>query len=169
MKQPNSSRGREALLDQVKDGRDGSGGITSSLADARHGIGLIENGSSGDPLYRDFGGITLAGGEALLRFTLFGDADLDGAVGGDDLLRARTNLGKAGDWLDGDFDYDGRVSVRDLAMARRNFGLSIPETAGFQSAGAAAVPEPAALVPAAAMAGLRTRRRRRRPGAAASR
>lgn len=148
------------LADQVKDGLDGSGGITSSLADARHGIGLIPNGTAGDPLYSDFDGISsLTGGEALVRFTLLGDADLDGEVGGDDLLRARTNLGQPGNWLDGDFDYDGRVTARDWIMLRRNFGLSMPT--GALAVAGESVPEPAAagvLIIAGAMA-----LRRRRP------
>ena len=158
----NANLGR--LTDQLIDGLDGSGGITSSLADARHGIGLIANGTAGAPLYTDFEGIpSLAGGEALVRFTLFGDADLDGEVGGDDLLRARTNLGRAGGWLDGDFDYDGRVTTRDWAMLRRNFGLSMPQVA---TAAAGAVPEPSlglfALAPLLIL-------RRRRPAAASGR
>jgi fibronectin-binding autotransporter adhesin len=148
------------VVDQVKDGFDGSGGITSSLADHRRGLGVIANGTSGVPLYAEFQGIaSLAGGEVLVRYTLLGDVNLDGTVSGGDLGRVRQHLGTRGDWSAGDFDYDGRVTVRDMAMVRRNFGLSLPVQ--IAPAGVfAVVPEPGGLG-LLAIAGIFSLRRRR--------
>jgi hypothetical protein len=149
------------ITDQIKDGLDGSGGITSSLANLRHQLGVIINGSSGDPTYTDFQGIaSLAGGEVLVRYTLLGDVNLDGIVSGGDLGRVRQHLGTRGDWSAGDFDYDGRVTVRDMAMVRRNFGMSLPVQA--PPAGVpGVVPEPGALG-LLGIAGILYLRRRRR-------
>jgi len=105
----------------------------------------------------------------LLRYTLEGDADLDGSVTFDDFERMRSALTTAGDWAQGDFDYDGQVTARDYALLRRNFGMSVGgSSAGVTAAEwavvesfAAAVPEPsvaACVVGGAAVVVLRRRR-----------
>ena len=87
----------------------------------------------------------------LVRYTLEGDADLDGAVTFTDFLRLRDNLTSEGEWSGGDFDYDGRVTARDYALLRRNFGAGVggavivasaSEWAAMDAFGAV-VPEPA--------------------------
>ena len=87
----------------------------------------------------------------LLRFTLRGDTDLDGDVGGDDLLRLRRSMGgrRPGDWSDGDFDYDGRVNLNDFNLLAAQFGQTVggpSVTPADWAALASAVPEPAGLV-----------------------
>ena len=158
------------VADQVRFAARGEGGITSALADARGvgvGVGYAESafvlGAAGGV----FGGELIDGTAVLLRATAIGDADLDGVVGGDDLLTLRRNLGARGAravWQNGDFDYDGRIGARDLALLRRNFGQSMTVTA-FASTDVGRVPEPggAILVPLAAVTLLRRRRAPSRP------
>jgi len=57
----------------------------------------------------------------LLRYTLAGDANLDGKVDFADLLVvAQRYNGAAAGWIDGDFNFDGKVNLSDLlALARR--------------------------------------------------
>ncbi len=98
----------------------------------------------------------------LLRATLYGDADLDGAVAADDLLTVRRNLGASGLGALGqtsDFDYNGRLGSRDLLLLRRNFGAAMP--APVPSASLAAVPEPGAAAALLPLAAIVLRRRRR--------
>ena len=68
------------------------------------------------PLLSTFDGVPLSGGEIILKYTWFGDADLSGLVDAfdDSLLSA----GFFGDpeaaknpWLFGDFDYDGEIDA----------------------------------------------------------
>lgn len=142
---------------------------TTAAADPdRYSLGFAE---ASDILGADGGtflGEAVDGSSALVRFTLLGDADLDGAVTAFDLRRLRRNLSRAGAWSVGDFDYDGRVTARDYATLRRNFGLALPAGA-FDASTAQVVPEPVLglAVPSMLLACRRTRRgaakRARRP------
>jgi hypothetical protein len=106
----------------------------------------------------------------LLRYTLEGDADLDGSVTFADFERMRNSLTLPGDWAEGDFDYDGRVTARDYALLRRNFGMSIGGSSaaftvaewGVVESFAAVVPEPSTTALVLAPAALALPRRRRR-------
>ena len=106
------------------------------------------------------------GGSAVLLWDLpdpaDGDADLDGAVTIADFAVLRSNFGGGGPlyFVDGDFDGDRAVTIADFALLRANFGGSAAEAAELDAWAAAAVPEPAALAPAAAAAGFLLRRRR---------
>ncbi|HSI32162.1 MAG TPA: autotransporter-associated beta strand repeat-containing protein, partial [Tepidisphaeraceae bacterium] len=101
-----------------------------------------------------FGGVTVDASAVLVRVTLAGDADLDGAVGLNDLVRLANHYGGAGGWADGDFDYDGSVGLNDLVSLANGYGAALagiaPPPAGdvaadWAAARAAAVPEPVAL------------------------
>ena len=108
----------------------------------------------------------LPAGQVLVKYTLPGDANLDGRVNNSDLTLLRANFGtvSGGEWDDGDFNYDSRVNNSDLALARANFGSSIaPDTlAAFNTP--QSTPEPGALTTltlAAAIPLLHRRRRKR--------
>ncbi len=63
----------------------------------------------------------------LVRYTLYGDADLDGIVGLSDLLRLANNYGTNGaTWASGDFDGDHIVGLSDLLALANNYGGSLP-------------------------------------------
>lgn len=65
--------------------------------------------------------------------TLFGDADLNGAVEFNDFLAIAENFGKTGGWAEGDTTGDGRVEFADFLELAWNFGkepgnlVAIPE------------------------------------------
>ena len=134
------------IADQVRSGRQGAGGITSSIANSTSvGVGYAESAFALGPDGGLFGGEAVDATAVLLRPTLYGDADLDGVVGADDFFTLRRNLGATGSravWQNGDFNYDGRVGASDLVLLRRNYGTSMPVTAA--AAQFIAVPEPGA-------------------------
>ena len=133
----------------------------------------------------NFGGLTptsaiVDADSLIVRTTLSGDADLDGTVNLNDLIRLANNYGtNTGlNWSDGDFDYSGGVDLNDLIRLANNYGsifaagevipgasdsFNADLAAAFNGAPpAVSVPEPATLSRAAlGAAGLLMRRRRR--------
>jgi hypothetical protein len=90
----------------------------------------------------------------LVRYTLAGDANLDGSVDFLDLARLAQNYNAAGGmrtWSSGDFNNDGGVDFLDLAKLAQNYNAAFPggaiagAPAGFTQDLAqafASVPEP---------------------------
>jgi len=119
----------------------------------------------------------LSSGQIEVKYTLLGDANLDGLVNGSDfnILAANFNQSITG-WDQGDFNYDGLVNAADFNELAANFnqgasgGASAGDVAALDAFAAAnglslptsSVPEPAlaCIVPLAALPFL-TRRRRR--------
>jgi hypothetical protein len=59
----------------------------------------------------------------VVRFTLYGDADLDGRVGPSDFNRLATHFGQPGAfWAAGDFNFDRAVDGGDFNLLATNFG-----------------------------------------------
>ena len=111
-------------------------GLTSSAAaaDTTHSttLGFMEATD-----YKSIYGATATfDGEALdttaviVKYTLYGDADLDGGVSINDFNRLATDFGAASGqtWLNGDFDDDGGVSINDFNLLAANFGKSLSAT-----------------------------------------
>jgi hypothetical protein len=111
------------------------GGITSSSAASTPGTAV---------------GIGLSGSTVVIKYTWYGDLDLDGAVTNADLLLMGTGSG----WAHGDLNYDGVVNQDDFAL----FMLGAAEAG---SKNISSVPEPTLLsaVVLPALIGLRRRRR----------
>jgi hypothetical protein len=148
----------------------GTTGITSAAAggDAKHltalGVILNDNGS-GTPLYggssaliaSTFDGTTPADGDVLVKYTYYGDANLDGQVDGSDYTKidagysSQTGSSKLTGWENGDFNYDGKIDGSDYTLIDNAFNtqaasLSAPIAASTaQIATTSAVPEPAAI------------------------
>jgi fibronectin-binding autotransporter adhesin len=89
----------------------------------------------------------------LVRITLGGDANLDGAVGFPDLVKVAQNYDNSSGtatWSQGDFDYDGNVGFSDLVVVAQNYDGVLggaPASAGVTfaqdlRAAFATVPEP---------------------------
>ena len=76
-------------------------------------LGQSVGGSNGDAI--------------VVRWTLLGDANLDGKVNATDLaiLRDNYNTRSGGTWQEGDFAYNGKVNASDLADIRENYGKSV--------------------------------------------
>jgi hypothetical protein len=114
-----------------------------------------------------FGGQTVDSTSLLLRYTYFGDANLDGTVNLNDFNLLAANFGKSSQfWSGGDFNYDGTVNALDLNAIATNFGqVAIPsEPVGSALALGALVPEPVALAPVGMAVMAMARRRRARLG-----
>jgi hypothetical protein len=144
-------------------------GLGSALADdSRFGIGYGESVDVLPPTATQFVGQVIAFQAVLVRYTRYGDANIDGQVNLQDFNRLATAFGTTGTalWSQGDFNYDGNVNLQDFNRLASNFGLNASGpgvTPADWSALAAAVPEPAAAVPGAlVLCGLLRRRRHSR-------
>jgi len=87
-----------------------------------YGLGVLLNdlaqvGGSG-PIYTSFAGVDgLGGGEVLIKFTYFGDADLSGSIDATDYsLIDNGYVNSLSGWLNGDFDYSGSIDATDYAL-----------------------------------------------------
>jgi hypothetical protein len=146
-------------------------GIDSSAAatnnpvssNPQYGIGYADFADAGNPA-------GLASGQIEIKYTLLGDANLDGAVNGADFAILASNFNKAvHGWDQGDFNYDGAANGTDFAALAANFNKGASQSAdaalnSFASTNGlmADVPEPlsAGLMGLVSVGSL-TRRRRR--------
>lgn len=140
-------------------------GIRSSSAAAEpgFGIGYAEAAQIGSPT--SFLGRPIDGaGSVLLRFTLYGDANLNGTVDIADFSALAANFNAAGPWVRGDFNYSGTVTIADFALLAGNFNRSLPADDPARRAG---VPEPSHALAAvlAAFGPMSPRRRAAASGA----
>jgi hypothetical protein len=109
-----------AIAGNLKSGYNGEGwngpGIFSSAAAANPGYALgYADGADGVVS-------GLSSGQIEIRYTLVGDANLDGAVNGTDFAILAANFNKAvSGWDKGDFDYNGAVNGTDFAGLAANF------------------------------------------------
>ena len=109
--------------------------LITSVAD--HVLGYAEAGALG---LTSFSGQDVDDTAVLVKFTLAGDANLDGSVNLVDFNRLASNFGQGGRfWFEGDFNYDGQVNLIDFNLLAGNFGQMLAPVDW------ASVPEPAAL------------------------
>ncbi|HEX3359148.1 MAG TPA: aspartyl protease family protein, partial [Tepidisphaeraceae bacterium] len=79
----------------------------------------------------------------LMRYTIDGDADLNGQVGMTDFNALAANFGTGGKfWWQGDMNYDGVVNVLDLNAIATNWGQAAPAPIAL----GALVPEPGSML-----------------------
>ncbi len=88
-----------------------------------------------------FDGQSVDSTTVLVKYTLAGDADLNGIVNASDLKLLTAHLGQSGDWYDGDFDYNNIVNQADYNLLAANLGQSN----GGGGPAAVPLPAPAAL------------------------
>lgn len=132
------------------------GQLTSSIADAGHGLGYAVAGDLG---MTSVGGEPLSPASVVVTYALFGDANLDGVISSDDYAALDAGMEHGGQWwTEGDFNYDGVVDREDYLMIDRAYlqqcgtapaGLLEEREAAFGPAYVAdlgsVVPEPASL------------------------
>jgi uncharacterized delta-60 repeat protein len=132
----------------------GGGGITSSAAaaSANHlmGLGVIVNTApGGGPLYTSLDGLPLTATDVLVRYTFYGDTNLDGVVDAADYSRIDAGfIGHLSGWANGDFNHDGVVDGSDYTLMDNAFNVQTGMTTGtVTTATASTVPS---AMPAAA-------------------
>ena len=117
-----------------------------------------------------FAGEAVGGPAVLVRYTLAGDANLDGVVDDRDVDLFVRGYGAGTMWSDGDFNYDGVVGDADLDLLASTVGYTGQSGVVVTAAGVAklealrlavAVPEPS-LVGMVGVIGLGAVGRRRR-------
>jgi hypothetical protein len=102
-------------------------GITSSAAaaDSTHlsALGAISNmGVGSSPLYSTFDGSNTSAAAVLVKYTYYGDANLDGQVDGSDYSKIDNGfLTRLTGWTNGDFNYDGSVNGSDYTLIDNAF------------------------------------------------
>ncbi len=141
----------------------GANGLTSSVAAAdatgqlRYAVGVIQNNIDGSILYSSFDGVSANPNDILVKFTYFGDADLNGIVDDTDFFLINNGYGNGlTGWVNGDFDYSGAVDDTDFFLINNAYGLQ----GGSLRAGGS-VPEPTSMGLIALGAGAVLGRRRR--------
>jgi hypothetical protein len=127
----------------------GDGRLTSSAASLTRGLGYGESSATG---HTTFSGQSVDATSVLVKYTYFGDSDLDGDVDVADLGTLASNWQTVKLWTGGDFDYNGSVDVADLGMLASNWqagvgnplGPSVHEALSSLGLPSASVPEPMA-------------------------
>jgi autotransporter-associated beta strand protein len=106
----------------------------------------------------------------LIKYTYFGDSNLDGQVDVADLGALATAWQTVGTWINGDFDYNNTIDVNDLGLLATNWqdgvgnplGPSLAEALAELGLPQVSVPEPGSLAVFASAALTLCRRRRTR-------
>jgi autotransporter-associated beta strand protein len=166
---------RTALVSGYANGAWTGPGIDSVGIGSTRSLGYAEASDVLKPNGGSFGaGQSVDGSAVLVRYTLTGDANLDGVVDFLDLARLAQSYNIADgkrQWSNGDYNYDGNVDFLDLAQLAQNYNTALPGAAiagapvGFEADVArafASVPEPS-LVGVVGLSALVAGRRRREP------
>jgi alpha-tubulin suppressor-like RCC1 family protein len=124
------------VTDQVRQGFangtwNGPGGIISTSAgkDTTHltALGIIQNNQSGTAIFsssHQFDGTSPGASDILVKYTYYGDTDLNGIVDGSDYSRIDNGYLQAGSltgWFNGDFNYDGVINGSDYTLIDNAF------------------------------------------------
>lgn len=141
----------ESQLDLVSEyvlaGKLASEGLYTSLGTSTTlGLGYAEASALG---ITSFSGLTVDSTSVLVKYTRYGDADLNGEVDVRDLLRLANGWLGAGSWADGDFNSDGTVNPHDLTLLAVNWqaGVGAPLAVALEQLGlpALSIPEPVGI------------------------
>jgi hypothetical protein len=134
----------------------GSGGISSTTAasNSTHltALGVIQNStnqSGGTLLMSSFDGQTMFNSDVIVKYTYYGDANLDGKVDGSDYsLIDNGYLKHLAGWYNGDFNYDGIVNGSDYTLIDNAFNrqaTGITSQIANPTAQFSVVPEPSTI------------------------
>ena len=123
----------DGITGLIKSGRntgnwDGGGIITSmTAAKAASQLTTVAVALAGDVGYGGtqlFGGQSVNSADVLAMYTYAGDANLNGAITGDDYARIDAGFAAhATGYSNGDFNYDGKINADDYFLIDRNYSL----------------------------------------------
>ncbi len=143
---PSSAAGAStltAVAARVNAGFAGSNGIVSSTSNTGlESVGFALNDFLG---FTSLGGATVNTNSVLIKYTYFGDSNLDGFVTDDDLGYFLAGYGtdvSANPWAFGDYNHDGFTTDDDLGYFLASYG----STPGLSGGGIQAIPEQSTLV-----------------------
>jgi hypothetical protein len=123
-----------AIKDWIKSAWNGGAwngaGISTGLGNgSRYGLGFGEV-SAITLVNGKFFGETITGPAVAVRYTLYGDANLDGKVDIIDLGKVGTHWQSSGWWTEGDSNYGGFVDIVDLGMVGTNWQQMVSGISG---------------------------------------
>lgn len=103
----------------------GNGISSSAVTGTKHALGVAGSAEAlgiSDQQTGTWLGRAVDATSALVRYTLVGDATLNGRVDGDDYLQTDRHAGQAtgNRWFNGDYNYDGRVNGDDYFLIKQN-------------------------------------------------
>ena len=105
----------------------GTAGIISTSAQNQTGPILSVGYADGNT----DAGTSAGANQIVVKYTLAGDANLDGLVNFNDLVAVVQNFNKSGsDWADGNFTYSTSTSFNDLVIVVQNFNKTLPPPSG---------------------------------------
>jgi hypothetical protein len=100
-------------------------GLTSSVAKGSSGVTALGLGEASTLGLSTFDGLTLGGNAVLVKYTLTGDANLDGTVNFNDFSIVQNNYNQSSVWSGGDFNYDGITNFNDFSLLQNNYGQTL--------------------------------------------
>jgi hypothetical protein len=114
---------RSLLLSGRAGGTWSGEGLRSSKANAStFALGYAEAAAIFSSFPANFFGQSVDNSTVLVRYTRYGDANLDGKVNALDFNALATNFGGSGKvWTQGDYNYDGTVNTQDFTLLAQNF------------------------------------------------
>ncbi len=147
---------RASIISGYAGGAWSGAGLTSSKAATGPDVGKTALGyaEASALALGNFAGQAVDGTSVLVKYTYYGDANLDGQVDISDLGALATAWQTSATWSQGDFDYSGFVDISDLGKLATNWQLGVGSPLGpsfdeaLASVGLAgvSVPEPAGAV-----------------------
>src|SRR5207237_1154983 len=91
-----------------------SGNSPTRAAGTQKGLGLVlNNGQDVSPAKTTFDSQSVGSTDVLVKYTYYGDSDLNGITNAVDYGNIDFNQGQPGNWSAGDFDYNGLVNGID--------------------------------------------------------
>jgi autotransporter-associated beta strand protein len=120
----------------------GNGIVTTTTGSGLETVGF---GLNSFLSYPTFNGVTINDDSVLIKYTYFGDSNLDGFVTDDDLGYFLAGYGtnvSGNPWILGDYNHDGFTTDDDLGFFLAAYG----STPGLAGGGIQAIPEPSTLV-----------------------